>query len=294
MKKFIILTIFILNISTVFPARKVIQLPYFKNNWDKIAFLKGDFYLLNTDKVPENFTKVKIAYDKKFLFLKITCKEEKIANVIKSHTGPDIWQNDCVEIFIDTNFDRKSYYQFIVSVDGQIYGWDAERVPVLKGWSASNKVGDDYWETEIKIPFSILNIEPQKGRIIGMTFCRERWAEVLELSTWTPPRGFHKPEDFGIFVFGSLKDVIYGNLKNINYNLKILKKEIGKMYLSQELEDKIDLLEEFKEKTENYFTLKNIDNEKFIKWVEDFFVIKNSVNIEELIYKIRIEKLLSM
>jgi len=288
-----IILIFIMGSNFVFSIPKVVEIPYFRNDWNKIDFLEGAFYIIKTDKTPENNTKVKLSYDKKCLYIKIICEEKKIENVVQSYTGPEIWKNDCVEIFIDTNLDRKTYYQFIISVDGQIYGWDTERTPILKDWSAFTKKGKDYWETEIKIPFSILNISLSKGEIIGMTFCRERWAERLELSTWTPPIGFHRPKEFSLFIFGTSKDVMNKFWKIINGKLEILNKEKGNLKISEEIEEKINLLSEFSKETQNYLTDASFNKENFIRWLEKFERIKNSVKIDEIIYEIKIEKLLS-
>ena len=157
---------------------------------------------------PTQQTEVFVTYDDRNLYLAVRCTEskpKKIRAKVKRHNG-SVYDDDDIEIFIDTNFDRCSCHQFIINAIGT--QWDSDTLK--KGaWSAASQVYANYWVTEVAIPFAVLKITPKKGLICGLNICRmRRTAPGGELSCWSPTYGsFHAPGRCGYLVFGSLKDV---------------------------------------------------------------------------------------
>ncbi len=89
-------------------------------------------------------------------YLACDCRDsqaDRIKSVVSERDGLGIWSDDCVEIFIDTNRDKSTYYHFIVNAGGAIYdefvrdrGWDCESVRYAvkrdkRGWRCEMSVG---------------------------------------------------------------------------------------------------------------------------------------------------------
>lgn len=167
--------------------------------------------------------------NKPCLYVSFVCSDPDLNQIIgkcshnqtSGHSGisaaPFI-QDDSVEIYLDTNFDRRDYYQMIVTCKG--YYWAAylpipdlghpqtwNVAPVIKT-SINKEAGQ--WVCEALIPFESLGGEPKKGARWAVNFCRnfrgqfdangssagrvQCWFEIYE-----PKGSFHNPGRFGIF-----------------------------------------------------------------------------------------------
>jgi len=270
------------------------EIPFLKDkrpSWSKIPFLKGKFLKAGKVKGPpvSQQTRVKAVYDKENLYFLFFCEEKNMENVVAFHSGPDVWKDDCIEIFIDSNLDETTFFQFVVSVSGEKYAWGIN-TENIKGWSAEVTRGSNYWKAEIIIPFSLLGIKPYTGNILGISFCRERRAGELELSTWTPPYGFCKPEDFGRLVLGSYYDFLEITSKSIKESLeKILEEVTDENKVISKVQKWEDLLKEAKGYIENH----NLDDIKFSSWLREKENLEKTINLEEVKYEIKMEELLN-
>jgi hypothetical protein len=155
-------------------------------------------------------TSFQAAYDSKNIYLAVKCSASNMAGVGTSRARHDenVWDDDCVEIFVDVLRDRANYFQFAVNVSAAQYegklidkAWD---VP----WQAKTKIGKDGWCLEVAIPFVALGAKPPAQGVWGFNVCRARPADGGgELSSWagvdTNP-GFHDPKHFGCLVFGGV------------------------------------------------------------------------------------------
>ncbi|MCD4824585.1 MAG: hypothetical protein K8S55_08250 [Phycisphaerae bacterium] len=177
-----------------------------KDEWAGSAKISG-FVLKSGICPPKQQAEVFVTYDDKNLYIAARYAEsqpDKIKANITRHNGP-VYEDDDIEIFIDTNFDRSSCHQFVTNPIGT--QWDS--LAMKKGaWSTASQVYADCWITEIAIPFTVLKITPEKGLVCGLNVCRMRRSKIPELSCWSPTYGsFHAPGRCGYLVFGSLKDV---------------------------------------------------------------------------------------
>ncbi|MCD4824582.1 MAG: carbohydrate-binding family 9-like protein [Phycisphaerae bacterium] len=146
-----------------------------------------------------------VTYDDKNLYFGVRCAESNIGKIkanVKEHNG-DIWYDDDIEVFIDTNHDKISYHQYAVNSIGTQWDRDSSK----KGaWKAAAKVYADHWVVEIAIPFTVLGITPDDGLVCGFNLTRTRPGKPTEVSTWSPQKGsIHAPARFGYLVFGTLK-----------------------------------------------------------------------------------------
>jgi len=173
--------------------RQAVRLPRFTNRGRAV---KAETYAL-------------LFHDGVTFYVGVYCQEPLIAKIRRTHTERDapIWNDDCVELFIDANLDRKTYCQFIANaVNGRADAAAAPRrdpkAALLHDfdWASRSHIGVDFWSVEFAIPFRSLNLPaPRPGADgacdIGLTVCRERYPDN-EYCSWHG--WFHRPEGFGI------------------------------------------------------------------------------------------------
>lgn len=224
-----------------------------------------NFTLLGSKKgLAAEQTWVSIVYDKVNLYFGIECRENNIKEIVATtsiHDDTQIFADDCVEMFIDTNHDRLTYYHFGVNSLGtrveekeKDRGWD---VP----WEAKVSLGKSAWSLEIAIPFSSLGTEPKKGELWGLNLNRTR-----PYSCWSNTGGgFHAPDKFGHLVFDSYRICLE---KELLPAYKIKRKEAEDLLKSHPKETKAfqdrfnQIDEEIKESTSGK---ESMDTQKFTK-----------------------------
>lgn len=167
----------------------------------KNAGLMKDFSLSNGG-TPKAQTRAWTCADKDNLYIAVECDEELMslipANVTKNQGN--VWNDDCVEIFIDPSNKAKEWRQIVVNSLGVYYTGSSNGNWKPKLQTAAYR-GSDKWSVEISIPLSILKFT---GNGFGLNICRERRPlEVFELSCWSPTGPiFASPERFGSALFG--------------------------------------------------------------------------------------------
>jgi hypothetical protein len=136
----------------------------------------------------------------------------------REHDDRAIFSDDAIEVFIDTNWDKLTYYQFAANTEGitgegRLYNFTLYNEP----WECRIVKGDSYWNAEVKIPYASLEAKAQPGQTWGMNVCRDAksfpmpeteeqrrqgWtaAEFAALSPTGP--GYHTPGRFAAVKFG--------------------------------------------------------------------------------------------
>jgi hypothetical protein len=115
-----------------------------------------------------------------------------------------VWEDDCIEVFMDTKHDHEKYFHVISNIAGV-------RFDAIGRWPPLNWDGDwqvaiakykDRWIVEIAIPFSCMNIKtPMPGEVWGFNLNREE-RRLTEMSGWSPTWYiFHEPKHFGHLIF---------------------------------------------------------------------------------------------
>ncbi|MBI2302007.1 MAG: DUF4091 domain-containing protein [Armatimonadetes bacterium] len=162
---------------------------------------------------PRAGTTAYAGYDTTNLYLAYVCQEPKLTATVRApydkHDGP-VWNNDCVEVFLNPAADRVSYMHFLVDILGQrhdLLGSDSYGFNPV--WTVKVAEGNDQWSVEMAIPFSSLGVAtPQSGDAWYGNLCRERKA-VIELSAWQATGGsFDAPGRFGLLVFADLRQLL--------------------------------------------------------------------------------------
>ncbi len=172
--------------------------------WNGAEVMK-DFWTPQADRKARFPTEVRIGYDDKNLYVGFVCYEPKISGIVAKTTKHDgkVWEDDSVEIFLDTNFDRKSYYHFIVNAKGVRY----EGIGYSCSWDGKYEVKTscqaEEWVAEFAIPWKTIGMDspPKKGTKMGVEFTRSRIQSPSEITQWSPTfGGNHIPKQFGILI----------------------------------------------------------------------------------------------
>jgi cellulose/xylan binding protein with CBM9 domain len=155
-----------------------------------------------------------LSYDNKYLYVAANCTEPatstmKLKKIKKTFS---VFGSEHLEIFIDVNFDRITYYQFGINPKGTIAGQKFVAVGATdKSWRISGikiatAVNKNNWTMEMAIPLSILGgskIKP--GRTWGININRTRRNSKVAKSlygAWSPTfGGYHQPPRFGKITF---------------------------------------------------------------------------------------------
>lgn len=178
-----------------------------EREWQKAARIRSFEHYMRKGEL-RNQTEVLLLYDSAALYVAYKCREADVPAVKANVTEHDggVWNDDCVEIFLDPSSDRAGFLHFITNTVGTKYdALGKDSYGYNPSWEAKGQVGPDGWTVEIRLPFSELGVgAPGPGDSWLGNFCREEHP-AGELSCWSPTMGsFDAPGAFGEIVFGSL------------------------------------------------------------------------------------------
>jgi len=153
------------------------------------ALVADNFLRLGSDLPAAEQTVARLTCDDRALYLAFVCSESRMDRILAHKTKHDdgVWQDDCVEVFLDVNHDHLTYFQFIVNSIGTRHEARFDHSGRLDAkwdvaWEAKTAVHPDHWDVEIAIPFESLGAAPGCW---GMNLCREQ-NPAGELSCWAP------------------------------------------------------------------------------------------------------------
>lgn len=154
--------------------------------WQKAAVASG-FVRLGTKTPAREQTTARLTYDDRAVYIAFTCQASQMDKILALRTKHDrgVWEDDCVEVFLDVNHDHTTYYQFIVNSIGTRLDarWTENGRLEVKWncqWEAKSTRHADGWDVEVAIPFESIGARPG---IWGINLCREEHV-VGELSCW--------------------------------------------------------------------------------------------------------------
>ena len=170
------------------------------------------FHENNKGGLPDAGSTAFVSYDDLHLYVGVECLEPLMDKVVTDHTRPDdveIWQDDCVEVFLRPDPEASVYYHLIVNSLGVLadvacgrQGEGSTETTWDSGAVVAARRGRDRWAVELAIPLEALGAPtPLRGRTWRANVNRER-RPVGELSAWSPTGGFfHLPAHFGVLKF---------------------------------------------------------------------------------------------
>jgi hypothetical protein len=136
-------------------------------------------------------------------------REPDLANIranFKLH-DQDIYNDDCIEIFLDVAGQRAKYYQIVANSLGALYdGTAAGKEWNAEGTKAVAHKDKDLWTLEVFVPFADFPERPEVkiGSVWYGNFCRSRWGTGLELQRWSTLK---RASNLDFSAFGKLRFV---------------------------------------------------------------------------------------
>ncbi|MFN4179406.1 MAG: family 20 glycosylhydrolase, partial [Armatimonadota bacterium] len=179
------------------------------------------FLELGTGKIAEPATMAKVVATETHLFVAFYCSEPEPQKMRlrTPESGEPAYMDDCVEVYLDPQHSHDGFWQLVVTPKGNKWAQQVEQsrwakvwwlLPratqrlIADGWQAATKIGSNFWSAEIAIPFSLLGIKPQTGKIIGVNLCRSRKVERSDQNSafaYFEEQTFQRPEKFPHLVF---------------------------------------------------------------------------------------------
>lgn len=172
------------------------------------AGVLSDFLSDDGRGIASDNTVVRLCYDDNYLYMGVTCFESdwttvKAAIDRRDESDPklDIYQDDDLEIFVDTNRDRQSYYQFLTNS----LGISSENLTGNAGWNCDWKVkttkSDDRWVAEMAFPLASLG-KVTEGTAWGFNIGRGQPGKNLYASFAGIQGQWSSPGNFATLRFG--------------------------------------------------------------------------------------------
>ncbi len=178
--------------------------------WKRAMVVSG-FHLLGRRGLASQQTECMVSYDGENLYVAFICHESDLSGIRRLQhlrDGP-LWQDDCVEVYIDPQNSHRNYFHLITNFNGARFdqkGNIGVPVPNPGSWDGDWKVGvatfSGGWTVEIGIPFSSMGLTtPQPGSVWGFNLDRQE-QRIPELSSWSENLyWFHEPWNFGRLLF---------------------------------------------------------------------------------------------
>jgi len=136
------------------------------------------------------------------LYLAGVCAEPVAAEIVaqaKTRDEDQVWQDDCLEFFVEPVKGSGEQRHFVVSASGCCYD-SRNKDKVWNGdWRAAVRRTAEGWQLEARIPWAALGLDgqPKTGSELGFNVGRLRNA-AGEGSQWSPTEGSsHQPAKFG-------------------------------------------------------------------------------------------------
>jgi len=150
-------------------------------------------------------SEVFLGYTEESLYVALKAYKKR-ADIVAKHRGrdSDVWRDDCVEIFMDSNRDYQTHTQICVNSLGEYFDMSRQKGSAYDGmFRTSAKVEDDFWSLEIEIPYRELEASvPRKGTIWGFNVISTRMGVDAQQGQWVPTYGDpHRPDRFGFLIF---------------------------------------------------------------------------------------------
>ncbi|MBI3947128.1 MAG: carbohydrate binding family 9 domain-containing protein [Armatimonadetes bacterium] len=150
-------------------------------------------------------TTIYVTYNSQHLYIAFECLESRMDRLEARTTERDgpVLKDDSVQVFLDPNQDRFTYYQFAVNARGTRLDLKGDAAGAQAGWdtpwNAAAARGEDRWWAEMAIPFSSLDIHLGKTTgTWGINFAREERPK-RESSVWSFTGGSPaQPARFGL------------------------------------------------------------------------------------------------
>jgi hypothetical protein len=181
--------------------------------WKRATRL-ADFIQYRTGKRAVDQTEAWVTYDDEALYVGARLHTRVPDKLKAAETARDaaVWQDDCLEVFVDPRHTHTEWYQFVTNsvgsqFDGLMPGGAKGRGTAWNGtWTVKTAIGKDAWFVEMRLPFRDFGLRPKPGDSWGFNVCREA-PSTGELSFWTDTGGkFTRVRGLADLVFATAAD----------------------------------------------------------------------------------------
>lgn len=165
-------------------------------------------------------TRGMLCWDDEALYVGIVCGEPLSAKLRGlMDTGAVQGFEESIEVFVDADFDRHTYLQFMLSVLGEKFSARGmARDPSLDAsWTAGVSIGNGQWTVELRLPLEMLGIsQPSEKALCGLNLNRTRTiGGKTAFTCWSDTKGgFHTPSRFGRLIFVGYSDWLKANIQD--------------------------------------------------------------------------------
>ena len=153
-------------------------------------------------------TEVRVLYDENTLYIGVRCEEPDMKSLRETLTRRDsfVWQNDCIEVMLDTYHDRRNCYIFAINTLGTQADERVGNESVFDmSWEAKVKKHSDHWTAEFAIPFREVGFN-RRNTTWGINFWRVRPINSQSHS-WAETAFFSRVSEYGNLIGLDLKRV---------------------------------------------------------------------------------------
>lgn len=184
--------------------------------WEKIPRSDISYMYWKAEPVPGVLkSSFQMAYDKEGVYLRVTNYEDqmdKLRATISKRGNPNLWTDDCVEIYFDPSATGVGFMVFTINSLGaqndrkQLDA--AVSLPEWRGdnWQAWGSKKDNAWVVEAFFPFLDLGSKVIPGTIWMFNLVRYAYTTgKFQGTTWSPGGNYNRPGDFGYLYFGDGK-----------------------------------------------------------------------------------------
>ena len=150
----------------------------------------------------------KILYDHSNLYVALICKDKEPDKIIDRLGPRDSREGDIVGIALDSYFDKRTAFEFSITVAGQKmdvkhlgdWGFDFNWNAV---WDGATSRTDTGWVAEVKLPFSQIRYANKEEHLWGLHLYRVI-NRKSEASSWDP---IPREAPATVYLFGELKGI---------------------------------------------------------------------------------------
>ena len=189
--------------------------------WKEAA--QGDIVKLSSGADSRSKARFLVMRGDKTLYVAVECFEDAealkhLAAKVEQHDGFPMWEDDCVELFVDPTNQRQAYYHIIINSKNVLFdtydtipgsannmGWD----PDIK---SAVKVGEKSWIVEMAMPYTAFDAESDSQTEWAFNLTRHSTA-LKENACWSPTitGSWHVPERFGTLAGMPKMNLFSGN-----------------------------------------------------------------------------------
>lgn len=171
----------------------------------------ADFTQPGTTQAPLQSVEAYLGYDLDGIYVGIICAERDPRRIVALRTeeNDNVWQDDCVEIWVRSAEDSTEYDQFVVNAKGvreTIHNRRSASGDAPAAWTVRTRIGRDRWTAELSIPFPELGraSAPVAGQQLFVKIGREDY-DVAEpeatFAIWPPGEQYGRRGDYGRLYF---------------------------------------------------------------------------------------------